>query len=179
MKTKLLASIAIVLAACSTTQQTQTLQTAADIANTAGTAYAAYSAAQAGTLTPAQTSAALQAASNDLSGIALLAQAYVGSGQTPATAKIQQGAANLSAAAKIVNQLPNVPITQTTANQLFQAASLVTATSPGTTQASLPVNWISREPLPHFCHAYRVKIDPSALKRLTFAANPQIITIRP
>lgn len=32
-------------------------------------------------------------------------------------------------------------------------------------QASLPVNWISQDGFPHICHAYRVKIDPSAFNR--------------
>lgn len=132
---RILTITAIIFAACSSVQQSATLTSAAQIANSAGMAYQTYASAQTGTLTAGQVSTALQTASDDLNGIAALSQAYVGSGQTPATANIQTGAKNLSVASQVVAKLPNVPITQATAAQLFQAAELVTASSPANTQA--------------------------------------------
>lgn len=177
MKTRILLASFLAMSACSSQQETQTLQSAAQIANTAGVAYQTYAAAQSGSLTAGQVSMALQTASNDLSGIATLAQAYVGSGQTPTTAKIQQGAGNLATAAQIVAKLPNTPITQTTANQLFQAASLVTATAPATTQASSPP-FPRMDRWPQRAEDSWYNFAPP-MQHLTFAANPEVITIRP
>lgn len=155
------------LAACSTPPtQTQILTTAADIANTAGADYTAYAAAQAGTLTPAQASAALTAASNDMYGAAALANAYNGSA-TPIAAQLQTGAANVSTAAKIINALPNSTISNTTVANLTQAAVLLSAQAKGTPGAQgpsgkrgLPSVWLGATyplglplPVPTLCYA--------------------------
>lgn len=175
---KLLASLAILLTACSTTQQGQVLTSAAAIANTAMTDYSAYSSAQAGTLTPAQISAVATTASNDLNGIAALAQAYSGTGATPAVAKLQTGAANVATAAKIVALLPNAPITQANVNTLYQAAALVAAQSPGTTQASLPVRNAAFLRLNHADQRDATILFKDE-RALTFAANFTGVFIRP
>lgn len=115
----------------------QVATTVSAIANTAATGYTDYVKAQTGSLTPQDVIVASTLAYNDISGIAAMAQAYSGSGLTPNQAAIAAGASAVPIAAKIVAALPNVPITQTTASNLYAAATdtanqiLATNTAPG------------------------------------------------
>lgn len=64
---------------------------------------------------------AIRTGSADLFGIAAQAQANLG--QKPATARIAQGAALPEIGQAVQAQLPNAPITQATADALFEAAA--------------------------------------------------------
>lgn len=106
-----------------TPQGQKGVTTALQIAQIALNNYAAYANAKAGgsKLTNAQIATL---ASNDLSGIAALAQANVGA--TPAAANIAKGAANPIVGQTVVSALPPVPITQQTVNTLYSAAAQAT-----------------------------------------------------
>lgn len=79
----------MIVPACTTTSSSQALTAASDIADLAVSGLQAYAASKSGTLTPAQASQTIVQASNDLNGVATVAQAYLG--KTPAQANIAQG----------------------------------------------------------------------------------------
>jgi heptaprenylglyceryl phosphate synthase len=104
-------------------QVAQGVTTAVGVADLALQTYVAVEQAKStGKVSPTQIATLAQ---NDVSGIANLAQAYVGS--TPAQANIAQGAANPAVGAAVQQALPQTPITQTTVNTLFQAAAQMPA----------------------------------------------------
>jgi hypothetical protein len=101
--------------------------TASQIQALAGTAlslYNQYNQYKSGQIPSSQVPTVVAA---DISGIAALAQAYSGSGLTPAQANIAQGAANPIPATQLVAAMPNTPITQTTVNTLYAVAAAVPA----------------------------------------------------
>ncbi len=108
-----------------TPQAQKGVATAVQIAQLALNDYAAYENVKAGggKLTNAQIATL---ASNDLSGIAALAQANVGT--TPAAASIAKGAVNPTVGNAVVSALPQTPITEQTVNTLYSAAAQAIAT---------------------------------------------------
>lgn len=70
---------------------------------------------------PATSAAAKQVASADLSGMAAQAQAALG--KTPVAANVAQGAATPALGSAVQAVLPATPISQQTANTLFDAAA--------------------------------------------------------
>lgn len=125
----IVALVSLLLVGCAsdgslTPQGQKGVTTALQIAQIALSNYATIESAKSsgGKLTPQQVATL---ASNDLSGIAALAQANVGS--TPAAANIAQGAANPAVGSAVVAALPPVPITQSTVNTLFSAAAQTNA----------------------------------------------------
>lgn len=107
-----------------TPQGQKGVTTALQIAQIALSNYATIESAKSsgGKLTNAQVATL---ASNDLSGIAALAQANVGS--TPSAANLAQGAANPTVGNAVVASLPSTPITQATVNTLYSAADQTNA----------------------------------------------------
>lgn len=95
---------------------------------------------------------------------------------SPALTSLGTTVANAVTALK-ANGLPPNSANEAAAIALDQAAAQIKA--PTQASAKLPTNWISKEGFPHLCHAYGVTIDPAVFKRLTFAADPRSINIRP
>ncbi|EDY16899.1 hypothetical protein CfE428DRAFT_5528 [Chthoniobacter flavus Ellin428] len=123
------ALVSLLLVGCAsdgslTPQGQKGVTTALQIAQIALSNYATIESAKSagGKLTNAQVATL---ASNDLSGLAALAQANVGS--TPAAANLAQGAANPSVGNAVVSALPNAPMTQGTVNTLYSAATQASA----------------------------------------------------
>jgi len=125
----LVALVSVLLVGCAadgslTSQGQKGVTTALQIAQIALSNYATIASAQSsgGQLTNAQIATL---ASNDLSGLAALAQANVGS--TPAAANLAQGAANPAVGSAVVSALPPAPMTQSTVNTLYSAAAQASA----------------------------------------------------
>jgi hypothetical protein len=112
---------ALILAACATPTASTVLTTAQQVASGALLAYGVYSQVKGGT--PVTTTQV----ANDLYGVANLANNYAGTGATPTSAALQNGALVSQAVAGVIAALPPKPITSSTVTTLMQAAAIVAA----------------------------------------------------